>query len=133
MAQFKPRPTEWARKLRNNATDAEMRLWRSLSRRQLGGYKFSRQIPVAGFVCDFMCREARLIIEVDGGQHGICSSRDQKRTQALEAEGFRVIRFWNNEVLGNTEGVLARILETLTACPPPPLPQAGGESGPRLS
>src|SRR5688500_16803964 len=90
MAQFTPRPTRLARKLRNNATDAEKHLWRSISNRQLGGCKFSRQMPVAGFICDFICRERRLIVEVDGGQHDTQARRDQERTRSLEAEGFRV-------------------------------------------
>jgi len=128
MASFKPRPTELARSLRNNATPAERLLWTRLSRRQLAGFKFSRQMPVAGFVCDLMCREARLIIEVDGGQHDEQSSSDQRRTKVLEAEGFRVLRFWNNEVIESTEGVLKTILLTLRKCPPLPLPRAGGET-----
>jgi very-short-patch-repair endonuclease len=85
-------------------------------------------MPVAGFVCDLMCREAMLIIEVDGGQHDAQASSDQRRTKALEAEGFRVLRFWNNEVIENPEGVLEAILLTLREGPPLPLPQAGGES-----
>ena len=78
---FKPRPTARERELRNNATDAEKLLWRHLSRRQLGGYKFSRQMPVGPFVCDFMCREARLVVEADGGQHG--AARDAARTRFI--------------------------------------------------
>jgi very-short-patch-repair endonuclease len=121
--QHVARPTARAQTLRNNATDAEVRLWKHLSRRQLGGYKFSRQMPVAGFICDFLCRKARLIVEVDGGQHDERAQADALRTQAIEAEGYRVIRFWNNEVVGNTEGVLASILEALRSSPPPnPLP-----------
>lgn len=85
-------------------------------------------MPVAGFVCDLMCREAMLIIEVDGGQHDQQSSADQRRTKVLETEGFRVLRFWNNEVIENTEGVLEAILVALRECPPLPLPQARGEN-----
>ena len=124
-----PRPTRLAQSLRNTATPAERHLWRHLNKRQLDGYKFCRQMPVGPFVCDFLCREARLAIEVDGGQH--CESkRDQSRTAFLEREGFRVIRFWNNEVQGNIEGVVEAIrLELGRAdCPhPQPLPLAGGE------
>src|SRR5688500_962083 len=110
MVTFKPRPTKLAQRLRNNATDAERHLWGQLNRRQLGGYKFSRQIPVGPFVCDFMCREARLVVELDGGQHDERAQKDELRTEYIEAEGYRVLRFWNNEVLGHTEGVLATIL-----------------------
>ena len=122
---FKPRPTARARALRNNATDAEKLLWRHLSRRQLGGYKFSRQMPVGPFVCDFMCREAKLVVEADGGQHEI--ARDAARTRFIEAEGYTVLRFWNHDVLGNVEGVLQTILRVLNEAHPRPLPQAGGE------
>jgi very-short-patch-repair endonuclease len=127
MPDFRPRPTRLAQKLRNSATAAERRLWRHLSRRQLSGYKFSRQMPVGPFVCDFMCREAQLVIEVDGGQHDRLEGRDRQRTASIEAEGFRVIRFWNNEVLENLDGVLLTILNALETAHPHPLPQAGGE------
>ncbi len=123
------RPTRFAQSLRNNATFAERHLWRHLSRRQLEGHKFSRQMPVGPVVCDFLCREARLVIEVDGGQHND-SRRDQSRTAYLNAEGYRVIRFWNNDVMGNVEGVVEAIRAELgrQACPhPQPLPLAGGE------
>jgi very-short-patch-repair endonuclease len=126
---FKPRPTARAQQLRNNATDAERHLWRHLSRRQLGGHKFSRQMPVGPFICDFMCREAALVVELDGGQHARDEARDSARTQYIEAEGFRVLRFWNNDVLGNTDGVLQAILRALKATPPPAPPASGrGES-----
>ncbi|MDQ3143524.1 MAG: DUF559 domain-containing protein [Pseudomonadota bacterium] len=112
------RPTTLARSLRNNATSAERQLWRYLSKRQLAGFKFSRQMPIGPFVCDFLCREARLVIEVDGGQH--CESRrDLVRTAYLEAQGLRVIRFWNNEVAGNIEGVIETIALALKESPPP--------------
>jgi len=117
MPQFRPRATGLARSLRNRSTDAERKLWRHLSRRQLNGHKFSRQMPVGPYICDFLCREHRLIVEVDGGQH--CdSSSDVRRTEYLKQSGFKVLRFWNNEVLGNVEGVLATIAQTLD-CPPP--------------
>ena len=123
MPDFRPRQTQLAQQLRNNATDAEKLLWRRLSRRQLGGYKFSRQMPVGPFTCDFMCREAKLVIEVDGGQHG--ALRDAARDRLIEADGFRVLRFWNNEVLGNTDGVLLSILRVLQDGPPPAPPASG--------
>ena len=128
MPAFKPRPTKLARTLRNNATHAERMLWRRLSGRQLDGYKFSRQMPLGGFVCDFLCREARLVVEVDGGQHSVNSAEDARRTRLIEAEGFRVLRFWNNEVIENTESVLEAIQHALSSNPPLPLPLAGGET-----
>ena len=108
MPEFRPRPTNRAQELRNNATNAERRLWQHLSRRQLAGFKFSRQIPVGPFICDFMCRERKLIVELDGGQHAE-SNCDAARTAFLESQGYRVVRFWNNDVLGNMDGVLQTI------------------------
>ena len=104
--------------MRRNLTDAEKYLWRHLSRRQLGGYKFSRQIPVAGFVCDFVCREAKLVVELDGGQHDRQAASDASRSRMIGDEGYRVIRFWNHDVLGNVEGVLQAILAALQTSPP---------------
>jgi very-short-patch-repair endonuclease len=125
MAVFKPRPTMRAQELRNNATDAERKLWQHVSRRQLGGYKFSRQMPLGPFICDFMCREAKLVVELDGGQHGDRVEQDASRTRFLETGGYRVIRFWNNDVLGNVDGVLQTILEALGNAPPPTPPASG--------
>ena len=125
MVTFKPRPTRLAQRLRNNATDAERHLWARLNRRQMGGHKFSRQMPVGPFICDFMCREARLVVELDGGQHDERAREDAERTEYIEAEGYRVLRFWNNEVLGNTDGVLAAILEALGTAHPLPPPASG--------
>ena len=106
------RLTGVARKLRNDMTDAERRLWSHLRASQLGGIKFTRQLPIGPFVVDFACRSARLAIELDGGQHAD-SPADDARTQIIEAHGYRVIRFWNNDVLQNTDGVLTAILEEL--------------------
>ena len=114
---FKARPTARAQRLRANATDAEKLLWRHLSRRQLGGFKFSRQMPVGPFICDFMCREAKLVVEVDGGQHDARAAADAVRTGLIEAEGYRVIRFWNHDVLANVDGVLQAILQALRTIP----------------
>jgi very-short-patch-repair endonuclease len=101
-----------ARKLRRNLTDAERKLWSELRGRRLNGLKFRRQVPVAGFIADFLCEEIRLILEVDGGQHGENAEMDHQRTRVLNAAGYEVLRFWNNEVLTNIEGVCERILET---------------------
>jgi len=101
-----------ARKLRSTPTDAEIRLWSRLRRKQLAGFRFRRQHPLGPYVVDFFCAAAKLIVEVDGGQH---ANDGDARTRWLEARGYRVIRFWNNEVLANTEGVLCAILGTLRA------------------
>ena len=95
------------RDLRRNATDAEALLWSKLRNRQLGGAKFRRQVIIAPYIADFICFDARLIVEVDGGQHS--TEADSPRTAFLETQGFKVIRFWNHEVLGNIDGVLATI------------------------
>ena len=129
MPEFRKRPTKRAQQLRNNATDAERLLWRHLSRRQLAGFKFSRQMPVGSFICDFLCREQMMIVEVDGGQH--CeNAQDRSRTAFLEGEGYRVVRFWNNEVRENVEGVLQAIGVALASGPPPtPSRLREGKSG----
>ena len=102
-----------ARKLRVNQTDAETVLWNRIRSRQIDGHKFVRQEPICGYVCDFVCRERLLVIEVDGGQHSE-SAADVKRDQRLLADGYRVLRFWNNDVLGNLEGVLLTIQSELS-------------------
>jgi len=114
--------TNRAKALRSNMTDAEMLLWRYLRAKRFG-VKFTRQMPIGPYIADFMARQARLIIEVDGGQH--TAGRDEKRTAFLEREGYRVIRFWNNDVLGNIEGVMERIGEALRETP---LPKGARES-----
>jgi len=101
--------TTRARKLRSTLTDAERRLWYGLRDRRLGGLKFRRQHPHPPYTLDFYCEAANLVVEVDGGQH--TEERDAARTAALEASGLLVLRFWNNDVLGNFEGCLTRILE----------------------
>ncbi len=100
-----------ARELRRNMTDAERALWRELRGGALGG-KFRRQAPLGRYIVDFVCLEKHLIVEVDGGQHAENRS-DQERDRWLESQGFRVLRFWNNEVLGNMSGVLEVIAEAL--------------------
>ena len=105
-------------------TDAERTLWKELRGRRLEGHKFKRQWTLGAFVVDFCCWEARLVVEVDGGQHTY--EKDAARTAWLESNGYRVIRFWNNEVLTNLEGVLQTIVAALAAHPHPnPLPRAG--------
>ena len=97
-----------ARRLRVNQTDAETVLWNHIRNRQIDGHKFVRQQPIGGYVCDFVCRERLLIVEVDGGQHNE-SATDAIRDRRLVEDGYRVLRFWNNDVLGNLEGVLTTI------------------------
>ena len=97
-----------ARTLRVNQTDSETALWNRIRNRQIDGHKFVREVPILGYICDFVCRERRLIIEVDGGQHNE-SAADAIRDRRLMDEGYRVLRFWNNDVLGNIDGVLVTI------------------------
>jgi very-short-patch-repair endonuclease len=100
------------RRLRRQAPDAETKLWFALRDRRLGGFKFVRQEAIGPYVVDFVCREKRLIVEVDGGQHAD-SARDRVRDAALSADGYHVLRFWNSDVLSNEEGVLTVILAKL--------------------
>jgi len=104
---------DFSRQLRSEMTDAESYLWRRLRSRQIHGLKFRRQHPVGNYILDFACIEARLAIEVDGGQHNEMQIHDDQRTALLEAQGWKVLRFWNNEVLQNIEGVLVEVLNAL--------------------
>ncbi len=110
-----PLPHHRARDLRRNQTDAEFKLWQLLRAQRLGSYKFRRQFPIGDFIVDFCCKQHCLVIELDGSQHGEpeATARDKRRTLTLEAKGYRVIRFWNNDVLQNKEGVVDVILEAL--------------------
>jgi very-short-patch-repair endonuclease len=107
-------PNQKARQLRRLSTDGERRIWSALRDRRLSRYKFRRQHPIGDFIVDFACTEYRLVIEVDGGQHAD-SAKDTSRMAWLEREGWKVIRFWNNDVLGNTSGVIEAILRALKA------------------
>ena len=114
-----------ARTLRRNQTDAERKLWSRIRNRQLLGFKFRRQFPIAPYIVDFVCAEARLIVELDGSQHQASEEYDRKRSEYLMQCGYRVTRFWDNDVLLNTNSVLEKILETLGAPHPALSPQAG--------
>jgi very-short-patch-repair endonuclease len=103
-----------ARRLRTDQTDAETVLWNRIRNRQIDGHKFVRQQPIGNYICDFVCRERLLIIEVDGGQHNE-SAADFVRDRRLNEAGYRVLRFWNNDVLGNIDGVLEVIQTALFA------------------
>jgi len=100
--------------LRKNMTDVEWRMWYHLRARRFQGWKFRRQVPVGPYVVDFLCEEARLVVELDGGQHQGQKVRDAERTAWLNARGYRVIRFWNNDVVENVEGVLATLSPALS-------------------
>jgi len=119
------RPTARSRELRLNATDAERKLWQQINARKVAGVRFNRQFPIGPFICDFVSRSARLVIEVDGGQHAVDVAKDEARTAYLEARGYRVIRFWNNDVLERIEGVVSEIERVLATCPPPAPPASG--------
>ena len=106
-----------AKILRKRLTDAEKLMWRHLRGKQLEGFKFRRQEPIGNYVADFVCYEKRVIVEVDGSQH--CSEKDHERDRWFEGQGFKVIRFWNNEVLKNTEGVWEVIRKTMLISPSP--------------
>ena len=117
------RPTARARELRHNATEAERVLWRAINARKIAGVRFNRQVPVGPFIGDFVARSIGLVIEVDGGQHN--EGLDAARTRHLEAQGYRVIRFWNNDVFGNLDGVtteIERVIGEMAAHMPSPDP-----------
>jgi very-short-patch-repair endonuclease len=121
-------PTRRSRELRNDATPAERKLWQHVRNRQLVATRFNRQVPIGPFICDFVARTAKLIIELDGGQHAVRTIEDERRTRFLVSRGYRVLRFWNNEVLENVDGVLQVIEEALNDRPSPgPSRSAGGE------
>ena len=117
-----------ARRLRRNQTTVEQRLWSHLRDRQLDGHKFKRQVPRGAFIVDFACLDRNLIVELDGGQHAapLQNKEDQKRSEWLTGEGYRVLRFWNSEVLENMDGVLLTIIQALKD-PPHPNPLPAGE------
>ena len=116
-----------ARRLRRDQTDAERTLWFRLRDRRLNGLKFRRQMPLKSYVVDFCCESARLVIELDGGQHDIRVDEDARRTSELESFGYVVLRFWNNDVLNNIDGVLETIVATASQEPPHPNPLPNGE------
>jgi len=125
--------TKRAQGLRENLTDAEQKLWRALRRNQLDGLSFRRQHPIGPYTLDFYCASLRLGIELDGGQHNFAqeAARDRKRSEWLAGKGVAIIRFWNNDALTNTRGVLeevTRIAQERKAelTPSPTLPLSGG-------
>ncbi len=129
--QVSESPRDYARGLRGRQTDAERRLWSRLRDRRLLGHKFARQVPIDRYVVDFCCRERKLVVELDGGQHAIQLVYDADRTVFLSERGYRVLRFWDNDVLANTDGVLHRIAQALAGPSPRPSPQRGEGEGER--
>ncbi len=125
-----------AKRLRAAMTDAERKLWYRIRNRQLLGFKFVRQHPIGPYIADFACREADLIVELDGSQHAE-SQRDEHRTLELKTYGYDVVRFWNTDVLTNLDGVLETLADHLNKAPSPGLrfaksdlsPEGRGEEG----
>jgi very-short-patch-repair endonuclease len=121
MPQFSMRNTDRAKELRNRATPPEKRLWLYLRNRQLAGHKFSRQMPVGPYFCDFLCRESKLVVEIDGQGHDQTLVHDTRRTAFLRQTGYQVIRFTNVQIMNELEGVL-KAIETALADRPTPDP-----------
>jgi very-short-patch-repair endonuclease len=126
MLSYPPKQKTFARRLRWSQTDAERKLWSKLRDRQICRAKFRRQHPIGPFVTDFCCMEIGLIIELDGSQHMQQAQADQRRSRYLEQRGYRVLRFWDNEVLANTDGVMEQIVRVLNSRDPHPLPAGEG-------
>ena len=122
-----PDLTDFARALRQTSTDAERLLWKHLKAKRLIGYKFRRQEPIGRFIVDFVCFEKGLIVDAAGGQHALDGdmSKDHERTQWLESQGFTVLRFWNNDILTNIDGVMEMVMDALSGGHPSPRPTRG--------
>jgi len=120
-----------AKRLRTNTTEAEAILWRSLRHLEINRTHFRRQVPIGRYIVDFACLTHRLIIEVDGSQHGETGNveHDLKRTRWLEGEGYRVLRFWNNDVIARTGAVVEAIHDAISITPPRPLERCSASSG----
>jgi very-short-patch-repair endonuclease len=125
-----PHRTNRARALRSVTTAVEVRLWHRLRDRRLGGFKFVRQAPLGRYYVDFLCREARLVVELDGSQHAE-NPNDRQRDADLAALGYRVFRVWNNDISGRLDNVLERLLLELAAAPLPPASTTRGPPSPR--
>ena len=123
--------TRKARALRQNMTNAEKKLWQAVRHRQVRCARFRRQVPLGHFIIDFACLESRLVVEVDGGQHNE-NHADARRDAWLKLSGFRVLRFWNNDVLESLSGVLETIAAALQPAPPSRPSPVKGEGGARL-
>ncbi len=123
-----------ARNLRKNMTDPEQQLWDALRKRQLDGYRFRRQMPLGRYITDFICLEARLVIELDGNHHHDQQGYDRERDNWMQQQNFQVLRFWNHEILNHQQFVIQQIRQALhqqspRLLPPSPLARDGGEFG----
>jgi very-short-patch-repair endonuclease len=126
MSQRDPTQQQRAQELRKEPTATEQLLWTRLRKQQIAGHKFRRQQVLGPYIVDFVCLEKLLVIELDGGQHAERQRYDERRTRWLEQHGFRVLRFWDNQVFRELEAVL-RVIEQALTCPPPspsPTPHA---------
>jgi len=124
-----PNLDAFAKKLRKRSTDAENKLWRHLRAQRLQGFKFRRQEPIGKYIVDFVCYEKRIIIELDGGQHSEHEEEDQIRDEWFRSGGFKILRFWNNDVLSQTEEILEIIAKRCLESPSPSSPPIkGGEN-----
>ena len=122
MSRIPPVLKSNSRSLRRELTDAEQHLWRHLRMRQMVGFKFRRQHPLNSYILDFACIELKLAIELDGGQHADKIAADEMRTKALNQAGWKVLRFWNNDVLTNADAVLSEINRQIGEIQPPSQP-----------
>lgn len=118
MKRVDPVSTERSRTLRSDMTDAERKLWQAMRGEQIDGHKIRRQHVIGPYIADFACVSQKLVIELDGGQHQDQVRYDELRTAYLHTQGWQVLRFWNNDVMVNMDGVLIRIAEALDAAPP---------------
>ena len=109
-------------------TEAERRLWQILRSQQMNGYKFRRQAPIGRYIADFVCHEARLIVEIDGGQHDRSSPRETERTGFLQNEGYRILRFWNNEIWNSSKASITRLSTRWPHHPHPNPPPSRGRA-----
>ena len=128
---------EKSRELRKNMTSQERKLWNIIRNRQFFGYRFRRQFPIGEYIVDFICREKKIIIEIDGGQHNEKQNieYDNKRTEYLNSEGYQVVRFWNSEIDGNVEGVYEQLkvvfgISSITPTQPSPSREGVRENTP---
>ena len=123
---MKERLLKFAKRMRHQPTNAETLIWTALRGARLQGFKFKRQQPIGPYIVDFVCFEHTLIIEIDGGQHGDETSKDHERSNWLQSQGFRILRFWNNEVIERKDDVLESIIRALREYPSPqPLSHKG--------
>jgi very-short-patch-repair endonuclease len=128
--EVKRRQLASARRLRSGMSEAEKRLWYRLRAHRFGGARFRRQAVIGRYIVDFVCHDVKLVVELDGGQHALdsCASADAERTAWLASRGYKVLRIWNNDVMGNLDGVLELIALEVDRLKPPSRLAAGGET-----